>query len=65
MEGANNECVGPSSELAGAASSCAGCPNQAKCASGEAALPDPAIAQIKLRLESVLHRILVVSVFKT
>ena len=37
---ANEQCVGPSSEQAGKASGCAGCPNQAKCASGEAAAPE-------------------------
>jgi hypothetical protein len=37
----NEECVGPSSELAGKVSSCAGCPNQSSCASGAAAAPDP------------------------
>lgn len=31
---ANETCVGPSSENAGKASSCAGCPNQSACASG-------------------------------
>jgi len=34
---ANEGCVGPSSESAGRADACAGCPNQKTCASGEAA----------------------------
>lgn len=33
---ANEDCVGVNSELAGKAEGCAGCPNQQKCASGEA-----------------------------
>lgn len=37
---ANEQCVGPNSEQAGKASGCAGCPNQAKCASGENATPE-------------------------
>ena len=38
---ANQGCVGPSSEMAGKSQSCAGCPNQAACASGAAKEPDP------------------------
>lgn len=38
---ANDTCVGPSSENAGKASSCAGCPNQGACASGEAKKAEP------------------------
>ena len=34
MENANEQCVGPSSENAGKASSCSGCPNQQACSSG-------------------------------
>lgn len=34
-ENANETCVGPASETAGKADSCAGCPSQAQCASGE------------------------------
>jgi hypothetical protein len=38
---ANETCVGPSSENAGKASSCAGCPNQGACSSGEAKKAEP------------------------
>jgi hypothetical protein len=37
---ANETCVGPSSETAGKASSCAGCPNQSACASGANKQPE-------------------------
>ena len=38
---ANDECVGPSSERAGTASGCDGCPNQKACAAGEGRKEDP------------------------
>lgn len=60
MENANSECVGPESEQAGQAASCAGCPNAAACASG-ANKPDPAIAEVKDRMSEVAHKILVLS----
>ncbi|KAI9355980.1 cytosolic Fe-S cluster assembly factor NBP35 [Zopfochytrium polystomum] len=56
----NETCVGPESENAGTAASCAGCPNQTICASG-VSLPDPAIGVIKDRLSNVKHKILVLS----
>jgi hypothetical protein len=37
---ANEGCVGPASETAGKADGCAGCPNQAACASGEGKKPE-------------------------
>jgi hypothetical protein len=46
---ANEGCVGPQSDSAGKASACAGCPNQAVCASGAAKAPDPAAGQVRLR----------------
>ncbi len=55
------ECPGTASQSAGKASACAGCQNQQLCASGEAAKPDPAIAQIAERLACVKHKILVLS----
>jgi Mrp family chromosome partitioning ATPase len=57
----NEECVGPASELAGKVSSCAGCPNQSACASGAAAAPDPAAANVLNRMSQVKHKILVLS----
>ncbi|XP_072916447.1 cytosolic Fe-S cluster assembly factor nubp1 [Hemitrygon akajei] len=54
-------CPGTSSEDAGKASACQGCPNQALCASGAAKAPDPAIQEIKEKMVSVKHKILVLS----
>jgi Mrp family chromosome partitioning ATPase len=53
-------CVGPESEQAGTADSCAGCPNQAICASAPKG-PDPDIPLITARLAGVKHKILVLS----
>ncbi|KAI5463750.1 P-loop containing nucleoside triphosphate hydrolase protein [Mariannaea sp. PMI_226] len=53
-------CPGPESEQAGQADSCAGCPNQAICASAPKG-PDPDIPIISARLENVKHKILVLS----
>lgn len=60
-EKSNTECVGPSSAYAGKVDSCAGCPNQAACASGAAAKADPAIAYVQDRMALVKHKILVLS----
>mmetsp|Transcript_30820 Transcript_30820/g.60299 ORF Transcript_30820/g.60299 Transcript_30820/m.60299 type:complete len:327 (+) Transcript_30820:151-1131(+) len=54
-------CPGVESAEAGKMSACHGCPNQSLCASGEAAKPDPAIQQIRQRLEGVKHKVLVLS----
>ena len=53
-------CPGPESESAGKADSCAGCPNQAICASAPKG-PDPDIPRITARLAGVKHKILVLS----
>jgi Mrp family chromosome partitioning ATPase len=58
---ANEDCPGTGSEKAGKSSACDGCPNQAKCASGEAAAPDPAVAEVAKKLKDVEHKILVLS----
>eukprot|EP00933_Yihiella_yeosuensis_P026651 TRINITY_DN20711_c0_g1_i1.p1 TRINITY_DN20711_c0_g1~~TRINITY_DN20711_c0_g1_i1.p1 ORF type:complete len:379 (-),score=87.10 TRINITY_DN20711_c0_g1_i1:130-1266(-) len=58
---APESCPGVSSDDAGKASSCAGCPNQAACASGEAKKKDPAVADVKDRLADVKRKILVLS----
>jgi len=58
---APEHCPGTSSASAGAASSCAGCPNQAACASGEAAKPDPDLPLIRARLAGVRRKVLVLS----
>lgn len=60
-EGAPDSCPGTESEMAGKASGCEGCPNQAVCASGVPAPPDPDIAVIAERLKAVKHRIVVLS----
>lgn len=53
-------CPGPESNLAGTADSCAGCPNQAICASAPKG-PDPDIPLITARLADIKHKILVLS----
>ena len=60
-EDANEECPGIDSTNAGKSSACDGCPNQTKCASGEGAAPDPAVAEVARKLENVQHKILVLS----
>ncbi|RDA87422.1 hypothetical protein CP532_6996 [Ophiocordyceps camponoti-leonardi (nom. inval.)] len=54
-------CPGPESQQAGKADSCAGCPNQAICASATPRGPDPDVALVTARLEQVRHKILVLS----
>jgi Mrp family chromosome partitioning ATPase len=63
MSTVNEECVGPGSETAGKAASCAGCPNQGACASGQASKSeeDPSDQQLKQRMSIVKHKILVLS----
>ena len=58
---ANDECVGPSSERAGTASGCDGCPNQKACAEGEGRKEDPDLLLIAQRLKDVKHKVLVLS----
>lgn len=53
-------CPGPESETAGKADSCAGCPNQAICASAPKG-PDPDIPVITARLSAIKHKLLVLS----
>jgi len=60
-ENAPEHCPGTASEEAGKASSCAGCPNQEICASGQARAPDPDLPRIQERLACVKHRVLVLS----
>lgn len=60
-DNANETCVGPASTQAGKASSCAGCPNQKACASGAGSAPDPALEHIAARMNSIKHKILVLS----
>ncbi|KAJ8253949.1 hypothetical protein COCON_G00205610 [Conger conger] len=58
---APEHCPGTTSDNAGKASACQGCPNQKICASGAPKAPDPAIEQIKEKLVTVKHKILVLS----
>lgn len=58
---ANEECVGPSSEKAGKASGCEGCPNQKACADGAGQKEDPDLELIRQRLQDVRHKVLVLS----
>ncbi|KAI0478592.1 nucleotide-binding protein [Xylariaceae sp. FL0804] len=53
-------CPGPESERAGQADSCAGCPNQAICASAPKG-PDPDLPLVAARLAGVRHKLLVLS----
>ncbi|EZF35174.1 cytosolic Fe-S cluster assembly factor [Trichophyton mentagrophytes] len=53
-------CPGPTSSQAGKRDACAGCPNQAICASAPKG-PDPDIPLITARLASIRHKILVLS----
>lgn len=66
-DNANEGCVGPTSESAGKASACDGCPNKAACSSGAFSSPE-AIAKsqqeelsLKRALENVSHVVLVLS----
>lgn len=58
---ANAECVGPASEAAGKAASCAGCPNARACASGAGREVDETPMLVRDRLKSVKHKIVVLS----
>lgn len=57
---APEHCPGTQSEEAGKAAACAGCPNQAACASAPKG-PDPDLAAIAERLAPVKHIVLVLS----
>ncbi|KAM4632055.1 cytosolic Fe-S cluster assembly factor NUBP1 [Discoglossus pictus] len=58
---APEHCPGTDSSEAGKSSACQGCPNQAVCATGKAAGPDPAVQEIKEKMATVKHKILVLS----
>ncbi|XP_023385430.1 cytosolic Fe-S cluster assembly factor NUBP1 [Pteropus vampyrus] len=61
MEEVPHDCPGTSSAQAGRGAACQGCPNQRLCASGAGATPDPAIEEIKEKMKTVKHKILVLS----
>jgi len=60
-EDAPESCPGTQSEDAGKTSACEGCPNQKICTAGLPKQPDPGIEQVKWRLASVKHKIIVLS----
>lgn len=60
-ENAPEHCPGTQSDLAGKSAPCAGCPNQSLCASGAAKGVDPALEEIRNRMTTVKHKILVLS----
>ncbi|KAF7726951.1 cytosolic Fe-S cluster assembly factor nbp35 [Apophysomyces ossiformis] len=59
-EDAPEHCPGPESQNAGKADACEGCPNQNICASAPKG-PDPDVHLITKRMETVKHKILVLS----
>ncbi|KAM6156292.1 cytosolic Fe-S cluster assembly factor NUBP1 [Rhynchocyon petersi] len=61
MEEVPQDCPGTGSAQAGRGASCQGCPNQRLCASGAGAAPDPAIEEIKEKMKTVKHTVLVLS----
>jgi len=58
---ANEECVGPQSETAGKAASCAGCPNAKVCASGELNKPNPEALAVQETMNNIGRTLLVLS----
>jgi len=60
-ENAPEHCPGTKSDDAGKASACKGCPNQNICSSGLPKGPDPDVAIIRENLNTVRHKILVLS----
>jgi len=59
-EDAPAHCPGTSSEDAGKASACSGCPNQSACKTAPKG-PDPAVGEIGGKMSNVKHKILVLS----
>jgi Mrp family chromosome partitioning ATPase len=55
------ECPGTNSEQAGKSNACYGCPNQSRCASGEAAATDPDREVIRTRFSGVQRVLFVVA----
>jgi len=60
-EDAPEHCPGTDSDAAGKADACQGCPNQKICADALPKGPDPAVEEIKAKLQNVKHKILVLS----
>ncbi|XP_027045869.1 cytosolic Fe-S cluster assembly factor NUBP1 homolog isoform X2 [Pocillopora damicornis] len=60
-ENAPEHCPGTGSEQAGKGTACQGCPNQNICSSSKPLGPDPAVEEVKERMTTVKHKILVLS----
>lgn len=60
-DNANESCPGTKSEQAGKSAGCEGCPNRAKCASGEASQEDPTLKIVEKKLKNIKNIILVLS----
>ncbi|XP_002163109.1 cytosolic Fe-S cluster assembly factor nubp1-A isoform X1 [Hydra vulgaris] len=60
-DNAPESCPGTESASAGKTTACQGCPNQSICSSGQAKLPDPGIQEVRWRLASVKHIIVILS----
>mmetsp|Transcript_7780 Transcript_7780/g.13700 ORF Transcript_7780/g.13700 Transcript_7780/m.13700 type:complete len:374 (+) Transcript_7780:138-1259(+) len=58
---ANDGCVGPTSDTAGKASACDGCPNQSLCASGEMKKVNPEQAAVNEAMSRIGRTVLVLS----
>lgn len=54
-------CPGTTSETAGKADACKGCPNQGLCSSGKAREPDADIPEIAEKLSAIKHKLLILS----
>jgi len=59
-DNAPDHCPGTNSESAGKVAACEGCPNQSICSALPKG-PDPAVEEIKQKLQNVKHKILVLS----
>lgn len=59
-DNANQHCPGTEADAAGKAAACQGCPNQQICAAAPKG-PDPDLVQIAERMQSVKHKILILS----
>lgn len=60
-ENAPESCPGTSSADAGKVAACEGCPNQDTCVAGLPRTPDPAVEEVRDRMSSIHHKILILS----
>ena len=61
-ENAPDHCPGTQSEAAGKADACKGCPNQNICSALPKG-PDPAIEEIRIKLQNVKHKVCLHTLF--